>query len=117
MAKLLELDEGYFINQITDKAATFAMINYYPPSSRPDRVIGLRPHSDVHLVTILLIAKNVGGLQVQRRQVIQCSNYSSHPDDFRQRLHGDNEQWDLQERSAQGCDMPRRGSQWVCSMV
>lgn len=66
MAKLLGLEEDYFINQITDKAPTFARFNYYPPCPRPDLVFGIRPHSDGGVLTILLVDKGVGGLQVQR---------------------------------------------------
>lgn len=66
MAKLLELEEDYFINQITDKAPTFARFNYYPPCPWPDLVFGVRPHSDASVLTFLLVDNGVGGLQVQR---------------------------------------------------
>jgi len=65
IAKLLELDEDYFVNQI-EKASAFARFNYYPPCPRPDLVLGLKPHSDGGLITILSVDKGVGGLQVQK---------------------------------------------------
>ncbi|KAM0888263.1 hypothetical protein ACQ4PT_028479 [Festuca glaucescens] len=66
IAKLLELDEDYFVNQIANKAPGFARFNYYPPCPRPDLILGLKPHSDGGLITILLVDEDVGGLQVQR---------------------------------------------------
>jgi isopenicillin N synthase-like dioxygenase len=66
IAKLLEIDEDYFFNQISEKASGFARFNYYPPCPRPDLVLGLKPHSDGGLITILFVDEDVGGLQVQR---------------------------------------------------
>ncbi|KAF8733030.1 hypothetical protein HU200_015388 [Digitaria exilis] len=67
MARVLELDEDYFISQIGgDKAPALARFNYYPPCPRPELVFGARPHSDGGALTILLVANGVGGLQVQR---------------------------------------------------
>uniref|UniRef100_A0A453KXJ8 Fe2OG dioxygenase domain-containing protein n=5 Tax=Aegilops tauschii TaxID=37682 RepID=A0A453KXJ8_AEGTS len=66
IAELLEIDEDYFVNQISNKASGFARFNYYPPCPRPDLVLGLRPHSDGGLLTILFNDDNVGGLQIQR---------------------------------------------------
>ncbi len=65
MAKLLELDEDYFLDRLNE-APAFARFNYYPPCPRPDLVFGIRPHSDGTLLTILLVDKDVSGLQVQR---------------------------------------------------
>uniref|UniRef100_M8CTD7 Protein SRG1 n=1 Tax=Aegilops tauschii TaxID=37682 RepID=M8CTD7_AEGTA len=64
--KLLKIEEDYFVNQISNKASGFARFNYYPPCPRPDLVLGLMPHSDSGLLTILFNNDNVGGLQVQR---------------------------------------------------
>ncbi|KAJ1258264.1 hypothetical protein BS78_10G061700 [Paspalum vaginatum] len=66
MAKILELDEDYFVGQIGDKPTAFARFNYYPPCPRPELVNGVQPHSDGGVLTILLVDKEVGGLQVQR---------------------------------------------------
>ncbi|XP_058115693.1 jasmonate-induced oxygenase 2-like [Magnolia sinica] len=64
MAKLLDLEEDYFIKQIGDKATTFARFNYYPRCSRPDLVLGIKSHSDGSRITILLPDKLVDGLEV-----------------------------------------------------
>lgn len=66
IAKLLELDEDYFVYQLSDKAPAYARFNYYPPCPRPDLVLGVKPHSDVYALTVLLVDKDVGGLQVLR---------------------------------------------------
>ncbi|XBI77648.1 hypothetical protein VPH35_070714 [Triticum aestivum] len=66
MAKLLDLDEDYFVNQISNKASGFARFNYYPPCPRPDLVLGRKPHTDGGLLTILFVDQDVGGLQVER---------------------------------------------------
>ena len=40
-------------------------MNYYPPCSRPDLVLGLSPHSDGSALTVLQQAKgSPGGLQI-----------------------------------------------------
>jgi len=64
MAKLLGLNENYFIHQLGDRAEVNARFNYYPGCSRPDLVFGVRPHSDGSVVTVLLPDKEVEGLQV-----------------------------------------------------
>ncbi|CAL5044262.1 unnamed protein product [Urochloa decumbens] len=66
MAKLLELDDDYFVNQLGDKADTHARFNYYPPCPRPDLAFGLKPHSDATFISLLMVDNSVGGLQVLR---------------------------------------------------
>ncbi|CAL5046345.1 unnamed protein product [Urochloa decumbens] len=66
MAKLLELDDYYFVNQFGDKADTHARFNYYPPCPRPDLAFGLKPHSDATFISLLMVDSSVGGLQVLR---------------------------------------------------
>ncbi|CAN6214882.1 unnamed protein product, partial [Urochloa humidicola] len=66
MAKALGLNEDYFVAQFSNKAPSFARFNYYPPCPRPDLVFGVKPHSDSGVLTILLMDKDVGGLQVLR---------------------------------------------------
>ncbi|XWS07734.1 hypothetical protein CRYUN_Cryun41cG0015700 [Craigia yunnanensis] len=39
-------------------------INYYPPCSRPDLVLGISPHSDPDLITLLLQDDEIPGLQI-----------------------------------------------------
>ncbi|KAL6898052.1 hypothetical protein ACP4OV_006648 [Aristida adscensionis] len=68
MARLLGLDdEDAIISQFGDnKGTTYARFNYYPACPRPDLVLGIRPHSDVCVLTLLLMDKDVAGLQVLR---------------------------------------------------
>ncbi|CAN6190538.1 unnamed protein product [Urochloa humidicola] len=66
MARILEFDEDYFVSQIGEKAPAFARFNYYPLCPRPELVFGLKPHSDDGVLTIVLVANDVSGLQVQR---------------------------------------------------
>ena len=68
MARLLELDDdGCILNQFGDKqGSTNARFNYYPACPRPDLVLGIRPHSDVCVLTLLLMDEHVAGLQVLR---------------------------------------------------
>uniref|UniRef100_A0ACD6A9H2 Uncharacterized protein n=1 Tax=Avena sativa TaxID=4498 RepID=A0ACD6A9H2_AVESA len=66
MAKLLGLHEDCLVNQFTDKALTYARFNYYPPCPRPDLVLGIKPHCDVFALTVVLMDKDVAGLQVLR---------------------------------------------------
>ncbi|XP_047943980.1 protein SRG1-like [Salvia hispanica] len=62
IAKTLSLtDEDYFLRKIATMSAQF---NYYPPCSKSDRVIGLRPHTDGSGVTLLLQDRQVRGLQL-----------------------------------------------------
>ncbi|XP_047090108.1 protein SRG1-like [Lolium rigidum] len=68
MARLLGLDEDHFLaEEPDDRATTYARIIYYPPCPRPDLVLGVKPHSDATLITILMANDHdVGGLQVLR---------------------------------------------------
>lgn len=69
MAVILDLDEDHFVSLIGDKAPGFARFNYYPPCPRPELVFGIKPHSDGGVLTILLVDKEIGGLQVQRDDI------------------------------------------------
>ncbi|KAK9126997.1 hypothetical protein Scep_015843 [Stephania cephalantha] len=40
-------------------------LNYYPPCSKPDQVIGLSPHSDTSTISILMQDEDVTGLQIR----------------------------------------------------
>ena len=133
MAKTLGLDENYFITNFTEKAPTFARLNYYPLCPKPDLFFGVKPHSDAGVLSILLIDKDVGGLQVLRdgkwhnvptiphRLLINLGDFievyeiqiilhCSICDDTLftcgtdlSIMDSNNEQWDLQEPSPQGC--------------
>ncbi|XP_020590991.1 protein SRG1-like [Phalaenopsis equestris] len=63
IARLLELDENYFTDQMGD-GTTFARFNYYPGCSKSDAVIGIKAHSDGSVLTLVLLDKDVDGLQV-----------------------------------------------------
>uniref|UniRef100_A0ACD5XWH9 Uncharacterized protein n=1 Tax=Avena sativa TaxID=4498 RepID=A0ACD5XWH9_AVESA len=80
MATLLELHEECLVNQFSDKALTYARFNYYPPCPRPDLVLGIKPHCDVFALTVVLMDKDVAGLQVLRDgtwyRVPTVSNYN-----------------------------------------
>ncbi|XP_043720550.1 protein SRG1-like isoform X2 [Telopea speciosissima] len=64
MARVLGLEENYFVNQLGDQYRIYARFNYYPPCSKPDLVYGIRPHTDGGLITIVLQDPEVEGLQV-----------------------------------------------------
>ncbi|KAH7688474.1 Flavonol synthase protein [Dioscorea alata] len=65
-AKSLELSEDFFISHLGDKFSIFARFNYYPCCLKPDLVLGLKPHSDRTLITVILPDKDVEGLQVMK---------------------------------------------------
>jgi len=62
MARLLELDDDSIIDQFGDKSITYARFNYYPACPRPDLVLGIRPHNDIRVLTLLLADEHVGGV-------------------------------------------------------
>ncbi|XP_020586821.1 protein SRG1-like [Phalaenopsis equestris] len=63
IARLLELEENYYTDQMGD-ATAFARFNYYPSCSNSDAVIGMKAHSDASALTLVVLDKNVDGLQV-----------------------------------------------------
>lgn len=66
MARLLELEEDYFLNQFSDKAPTTVRINHYVPCPTPDIVLGFKAHSDDGVLATLLVDNDVPALQVLR---------------------------------------------------
>jgi isopenicillin N synthase-like dioxygenase len=72
MARLLDLDDNSIIDQFGDKGTTYARFNYYPACPRPDLVLGIRPHNDIRVLTLLLADEHVGGLQFQRDGTWYC---------------------------------------------
>uniref|UniRef100_A0A0E0JZ53 Fe2OG dioxygenase domain-containing protein n=1 Tax=Oryza punctata TaxID=4537 RepID=A0A0E0JZ53_ORYPU len=67
MARMSGLDDDdHFINQLGRRATVHARFNYYPPCPRPDLVMGIKPHSDGTVITVLLVAGGADGLQVLR---------------------------------------------------
>uniref|UniRef100_I1Q002 Fe2OG dioxygenase domain-containing protein n=1 Tax=Oryza glaberrima TaxID=4538 RepID=I1Q002_ORYGL len=69
LAKLLGLREGYFVDMFDEDATTYARFNYYPRCLRPEDVLGLKPHSDGSVITIVSVDDAVSGLQVLRQGV------------------------------------------------
>lgn len=65
IAKSLNLEENSFLKMIGERAPVRARFNFYPPCSRPDLVLGVKPHTDRGGITILLQDKEVEGLQVR----------------------------------------------------
>ena len=63
MARSLNLEEGCFMDKYGEQGKMEARFNFYPPCSRPDRILGFKPHSDSSMITILLQDKEVEGLQ------------------------------------------------------
>ncbi|KAM1173300.1 hypothetical protein FF1_026033 [Malus domestica] len=65
MAKSLNLEDNSFAKQLFgDQSLMQARFNFYPPCSRSDLVLGVKPHTDRSGVTCLLQDKDVEGLQV-----------------------------------------------------
>ena len=63
MAISLELEENCFLDMCGENATMDTRFNMYPPCPRPDKVLGLKPHSDGSAFTLILPDKNVEGLQ------------------------------------------------------
>nr|CAB3466818.1 unnamed protein product [Digitaria exilis] len=60
-------DERRFVDMLNDGVAmTHARFNYYPPCPMPELVLGLKPHSDASVITVVLVDDVVSGLQVQK---------------------------------------------------
>ncbi|KAK7388592.1 hypothetical protein VNO78_23414 [Psophocarpus tetragonolobus] len=64
MARSLNLDKGSFVDQFGDQPLMSTRFNFYPRCSRPDLVLGVKPHTDRSGITVLLQDKEVEGLQV-----------------------------------------------------
>ncbi|XP_066370919.1 protein SRG1-like [Miscanthus floridulus] len=68
MGRLLGFGEEFFLDHVGERGSTYARFTYYPPCPRPDLVYGLKPHTDNSVVTVLLLDRDVGGLQVLLRE-------------------------------------------------
>ena len=55
------------LNRFHGKTKQAMRINYYPPCSRPDLVLGISPHSDSDLITLLLQDDEIPGLQIRHK--------------------------------------------------
>ena len=69
LAKLVDLPDAYFADMLDEDAVTFARFNYYPHCPKPDDVLGMKPHTDASVLTIVFIDDNVSGLQLQNNGV------------------------------------------------
>ncbi|XP_061991312.1 protein SRG1-like [Rosa rugosa] len=63
MARSLNLEEACFLDKFGEQGKMDARFNFYPPCSRPDRILGFKPHADSSIITIVLQDKEVEGLQ------------------------------------------------------
>ena len=55
------------LKRFNGKTKQAMRINYYPPCSRPDLVLGISPHSDSDLITLLLQDDEIPGLQIRHK--------------------------------------------------
>ncbi|RWW76071.1 hypothetical protein BHE74_00015871 [Ensete ventricosum] len=63
ISRSLGLSPNYF-NEMFGEAVQAVRMNYYPPCSRPDLVLGLSPHSDGSALTVLQQDTTSVGLQI-----------------------------------------------------
>ncbi|GAB4832774.1 hypothetical protein Ancab_006790 [Ancistrocladus abbreviatus] len=61
MAVSLKLEENCFLNE---RGTVTARFNFYPRCPNPERVLGVKPHADGSIFTMLLQDREVEGLQV-----------------------------------------------------
>jgi isopenicillin N synthase-like dioxygenase len=54
------------MTQLFNKGTQMLRVNYYPPCPQPEKVIGLKSHSDVGGLTILLQISDIDGLQIRK---------------------------------------------------
>ncbi|XP_074271581.1 codeine O-demethylase-like [Silene latifolia] len=66
ISKLLNLEEDNVLNKYAKDGIMGFRVNHYPSCPFPDKVVGLKAHSDVHLLTFLLQDKEVEGLHVEK---------------------------------------------------
>ena len=65
MEKALKIKTNELVELFDDICQGMRM-NYYPPCPQPEHVIGLNPHSDMGMLTILLQANDIEGLQIRK---------------------------------------------------
>ncbi|XP_034698848.1 protein SRG1-like [Vitis riparia] len=65
IAKALKM-EANDMKELFEEGHQAMRMNYYPPCSQPDQVIGLTPHSDAVGLTILLQVNEMEGLQIRK---------------------------------------------------
>ncbi|KNA24684.1 hypothetical protein SOVF_012660, partial [Spinacia oleracea] len=68
LAEALSLDEKAFVKYFDPKSREInARINYYPPCPKPKLTMGLSPHTDATILTLLMQFDISGGLQVMHK--------------------------------------------------
>ncbi|KAG0462111.1 hypothetical protein HPP92_020587 [Vanilla planifolia] len=67
MSTNLEL-ESHKLPSMFKNGSQSMRFNYYPPCAKPNKVIGLSPHSDASGLTLLLQANETQGLQIKRNE-------------------------------------------------
>jgi isopenicillin N synthase-like dioxygenase len=66
MAKALKMDTIREMKELFEDGFQSMRMSYYPPCPQPELVVGLSPHSDATLITILHQLNGVGGLQIKK---------------------------------------------------
>ncbi|XP_065880167.1 S-norcoclaurine synthase 1-like [Euphorbia lathyris] len=66
MARNLKVDPEKLGRMFEDEGVQGVRMNYYPPCSQANKVIGLTPHSDLTGLTLLLQVNEVQGLQIKK---------------------------------------------------
>ncbi|KAL9239916.1 hypothetical protein vseg_014188 [Gypsophila vaccaria] len=64
ISQALGLDIDYLQRRLGDNPKRTAQANYYPPCPNPELTLGLRDHTDLNILTVLLPEEGVPGLQV-----------------------------------------------------
>ncbi|XBH59139.1 hypothetical protein VPH35_080445 [Triticum aestivum] len=65
MAKNLGLEREVIADKC-NRGLQSVRMNYYPPCAQAEKVVGLSPHSDAGLLTLVLQVNHVQGLQIKR---------------------------------------------------
>ncbi|KAF3449879.1 hypothetical protein FNV43_RR05958 [Rhamnella rubrinervis] len=65
LARALNIDVKE-IKELVEDGMQSVRMTYYPPCPQPERVIGLSPHSDADVITILHQLNGVHGLQIKK---------------------------------------------------
>ncbi|MFQ6647047.1 hypothetical protein Gotur_019310 [Gossypium turneri] len=68
LSVLMGMDENGLKRKLGEFQQGIRM-NYYPTCSRPDLVLGISPHSDGSLFTLLLQDDEINGLQIKHKEV------------------------------------------------
>lgn len=68
ISKSLSLDESYMLKAFggDNNIAGTLRVNYYPKCPQPELTLGLSPHSDPGVITVLLADEHVKGCQVKK---------------------------------------------------